>query len=77
MRDPKRIREFCNRLATCWECVPDWRFGQLMSNVLGQFVADTGRDIFFPEDEEMIRFFENYFKTPGNSPFGPLGGDGK
>ena len=58
MRDPKRIRKFCNRLAAVWEQVPDWRFGQLMSNVLGEYVAQTKRDIFFTEDEEIISFFE-------------------
>ena len=71
MRDPKRIREFCNRLAACWECVPDWRFGQLISNVLGKYVSKTGRDIFFPEDKEIIEFFEEYFAPgSGNTPYG-------
>ena len=77
MRDPNRIPKLCQRLAKCWMQVPDWRFGQLMSNVLGQYVADTGRDIFFPEDEELIGYFEKYFGTPGNSPYGPMDGEGK
>jgi len=67
MRDPKRIRKFCDRLAAVWEKVPDWRFGQLMSNVLGEYVAQKQRDIFFPEDEEMISFFEKYVNL--NSPY--------
>ena len=54
MRDPKRIDDFCRRLAVCWHQVPDWRFGQLMVNMFGAY----GKDQFFPEDEEMIRFFE-------------------
>lgn len=54
MRDPKRIDDFCRRLAVCWHQVPDWRFGQLMVNMFGAY----GKDPFFPEDEEMIRFFE-------------------
>lgn len=57
MRDPNRIDEFCRRLAVCWKQVPDWRFGQLMSNL---FVA-YGKDPFFPEDDVMIKFFEDYF----------------
>ena len=69
MRDPNRIYKMCQRLAACWSKVPDWRFGQLISNVLGQYVAETGRDIFFPEDEELIGYFERYFETPGNSPY--------
>lgn len=60
MRDIKRIRKFCNRLAVVWEKVPDWRFGQLMSNMLGEYVAQTHRDIFFPEDDELITFFERF-----------------
>ena len=67
MRNPDRINEFCNRLAACWHKVPDWRFGQLMSNILGEYVAEKKRDIFFPEDDEMIEFFEDYFK-PKSSP---------
>lgn len=60
MRDPKRIDEFCRRLANVWKLVPDWRFGQLMSNVLGA-MASTGKDPFFPEDDVMIAFIEEYF----------------
>ena len=60
MRDPKRIRKFCDELATMWEAVPDWRFGQLISNVLGSYQGKTGKDIFFIEDEEMIEVFKSY-----------------
>ena len=32
MRDPKRIRKFCNELADLWESkCPDLRFGQIMA----------------------------------------------
>ena len=54
MRDPKRIDDFCRRLAVCWHQVPDWRFGQLIVNLFSAY----GKDPFFPEDEELIRFFE-------------------
>ena len=58
MRDPKRIYEFCNRLATIWatQC-PDWRFGQLLCNVLGT----SNRDPFFYEEDDMLKLFEAYF----------------
>ena len=56
MRDPKRIRKFCNRLAKAWEMYPDLRFGQFMVNVLGA----CDRDPFFPEDDEMIKHIENW-----------------
>ena len=35
MRDKARIRVFCDKLADIWESkCPDWRFGQMMMNVL-------------------------------------------
>ena len=60
MRDPQRIRRFCDQLASVWEKVPDWRFGQLMSNLLGAYYEETHSDIFFPEDDELFKFFEKY-----------------
>ena len=69
MRDPKRIDEFCRMLAYYWHRVPDWRFGQLISNVLGAYVDTTKRDIFFPEDDELLDFFQQYFSMEGSSPY--------
>lgn len=63
MRDPDRIPKFCDELAKLWGLVPDWRFGQFISNVLGAYVSETKRDIFFPEDDEIMEFFKNYFKS--------------
>lgn len=60
VRDPKRIDAFCDRLKEVWKKVPDWRFGQLVVNVLNSMMS-SGRDPFFPEDEEMIAYFEKYF----------------
>lgn len=72
MRDQARIYEFCNRLAAAWSKVPDWRFGQLMMNCLGE-MAHAGRDPFFPEEDEMIKFIEKYVAENGpfahNHPF--------
>lgn len=60
MRDPKRIYEFCNKLASIWATeVPDWRFGQLICNVFSSFE----RDPFFYEENEMITAFEKYFES--------------
>lgn len=61
MRDIKRIRKFCNRLATAWELLPDWRFGQLIMNIFGQMKSE-GKDPFFPEDESMIGYIEQYIE---------------
>lgn len=63
MRDKKRIRAFCNRLAEAWECCPDLRFGQLMVNVFGSM----DRDPFFPEDAEMIWNIERWIGA--NNPY--------
>lgn len=63
MRDKKRIRAFCNRLADAWEQLPDLRFGQLMVNVFGSM----DRDPFFPEDAEMIRNIERW--VDANNPY--------
>ena len=55
MRDPKRIRKFCNQLADIWESqCPDCRFGQLIMNVLT-------KDPFYIEDDEMMEIFKKYF----------------
>jgi hypothetical protein len=59
MRDKKRIDEFCKALAENWHRVPDWRFGQLISNIY----AGQTRDIFFIEDDEMQALIESYFEN--------------
>ena len=57
MRNPERIDKFCSKLAKYWKEVPDWRFGQLICNVLGTCT----RDPFFYEEDEMLKVFEDYF----------------
>ena len=39
----------------------DWRVGQLDSNFYGWLMAQ-GRDLFFPEEDEMLRWFKQYIK---------------
>lgn len=63
MRDVNRIPKFCNRLAELWaKEVPDWRFGQLVSNVLGYIYEKSGRDPWFFEEDLMMQYIEEYFK---------------
>ncbi|MBR3740850.1 MAG: hypothetical protein IKN04_10385 [Clostridia bacterium] len=69
MRDPNRIQDFCNQLADLWRTVPDWRFGQLISNVLGAYASETKRDIFFPEDDEIMAYMKKYFSQDHASPY--------
>ena len=54
------IDDFCRQLASVWKRVPNWRFGQLMSNMLGEYQAETKRDIFHPSDDELMAFFKEY-----------------
>ena len=60
-RDPKRIDQFLKSLGECWKTVPDWRFGQFILNTFGML----GKDPFYPEDQEMIAFFEEIFIREG------------
>lgn len=62
MRDPKRIRKFCKRLAKIWECCPDLRFGQLIAIVFNKAEKDS-TDPFYIEDEEMLKRFQNTFQN--------------
>lgn len=62
MRNPKRLDTFYDELKYIHKkYCPDWRFGQMMVNVLGKMQSE-GRDPFFPEEDRMIRYFEDYFK---------------
>lgn len=67
MRDKKRIKKFCDELATIWEneC-PDFRFGQMICNIFGDMVASEKCDPFFPEEDEMINYIKKYFNLGEN-----------
>ena len=60
MRNPERIDPFCKNLAELWHRVPDWRFGQLMINLLSFYMNETGRDAFFVEDAEFMDRMRSY-----------------
>ena len=61
MRDPARIKPFCDRLAYLWETnCPDWRFGQLIENVYGSSRYPI-IPFFYCEENEMLRLFDEYF----------------
>lgn len=60
MRDPKRIDKFCDEFRSIWKGkVPDWRFGQLISN-FEYWLKGKGIDMFFPEEKEMLRLFKEF-----------------
>lgn len=61
MRDPKRIDEIMNVLTDIWKDNSDFRFGQLMSNVLGEISQKNSLyDIFFPEDDKWLKWLQEY-----------------
>ena len=50
--------------------LPQWRYGQLCSNFFGWLMGTQKRDIFFPEEDEMLRWFKEYIKkTVGEEKF--------
>ena len=58
MRDPNRLNDFYDEMKRIHKVYfPDWRFGQLMSNFLGWVYSEKKKDPFFPEEEEMLRYF--------------------
>ena len=60
MRNPGRIKIICERLASEWQRLPDWRLGQLMSNI---FVE---KDCFYMEDNEFIEYVNNFINKVKN-----------
>ena len=61
MRDINRLDKFYDELKEIHKKnFPMWRFGQMIVNVLADWQTKTKRDIFFPEEDEMIRIFRGY-----------------
>ena len=61
MRDPARLDGFYEELKTLHkQYLPDWRFGQLCSNFFGWLVSEKKIDLFFPEEDQMIKYFKEY-----------------
>lgn len=58
MRDPNRIYKFCNELARIWSQVPDWRFGQLITNITNDMQPP---EFFYIEDDEMMKLMKSCF----------------
>ena len=50
MRDPRRIKRILALLENAWQEVPDWRLGQLISNI----ARDVGwSDAYYLEDDDL------------------------
>lgn len=64
MRNPERIDEIMNELTEIWKENPDWRFGQLISNVVGEIMYEEKiQDMFFPEDDVWLNGLQEYKKS--------------
>lgn len=63
MRNPDRLDSFYDRLKHLHKkYVPDWRFGQFCSNFFGWLMSEKGVDLFFPEEDKMIEYVEEYLE---------------
>ena len=62
MRNPDRIKPFCDELAELWVKYPDLRFGQLMSNIARNVQIEHRKDMFFMEEEELMDAIKEYLK---------------
>ena len=65
MRDLKRIKSYCDALATIWEMIPDWRLSQLMVNAIHAYQIERGNP-FYVEDENFLMYLYNYVKRNVN-----------
>ena len=43
-----------------WSEVPDWRFGQFIANLTSDM---TPQEIFYTEDDEMLKLIQEYFEV--------------
>lgn len=61
MRDPNRLDKFYDEMKEIHKkYFPDWRYGQLCSNFFGWLMTEKKRDLFFPEEDEMIEHLREY-----------------
>lgn len=68
MRDVNRIDRICDALAKAWKCYPDQRFGQFLSNYIGEICHKHDvSDIFFPEDTEWENWLNEFAKEHNHS----------
>lgn len=65
MRNPNRLDNLYEQLHQVHkQYVPDWRFGQFISNFLSWWASETGQnDIWFEEDYEWIKHIQEFGKV--------------
>ena len=61
MRNPDRLDNFYDEFkAIHKKYFPDMRFGQLCSNFFGWLYSTYKKDLFFPEEDEMLKYLREY-----------------
>lgn len=61
MRNPERLHGFYNEFKRIhMQHFPDWRSGQLMYNFMMWLDGKKQIDIFFPEENELIKLFKEF-----------------
>lgn len=56
MRNPERIPKIIKELEEFWKQNPDWRLGQVISNLNYEIMGDN--DPFFIEDNELLELLK-------------------
>lgn len=66
MRDPNRLYKFYENLRDMHMAyLPDWRFGQFILNFTGWYYAKYKKDIFYIEDDKILKIFREFFDDVG------------
>lgn len=64
MRDVNRLYKFYDELRDIhMTYFPDWRFGQMVVNVLSEWQSQEDRDIFYLEEDEILQIFKDYINN--------------
>lgn len=61
MRDVRRIYAITNLILNIWVQHPDLRFFQLI-DIIRHGISPTGEDLFYLEDDRLIKFLESFMK---------------
>ena len=69
MRDVNRIEIILEKIKDLWIIYPDWRFCQLIVNILG--IKDNGI-LFYIEDDELLNKLDQFNKNKEKSSFGKI-----
>lgn len=61
MRNPERIPKIIKELEEFWKQNPDWRLGQVISNLSYELIANN--DPFYMEDSNLLELLKTYNKN--------------